>query len=67
MNLQYKGFKSTRFVLTIMCLIMSTTAFFLGNLAAVAWTDFMVSVLMIYAGSEVGAKGASAYKEKGED
>ena len=64
MNLDYKGFKSTRFVLTLLTLIVSTTAFFLGNLAAVAWIDFMVSVLLTYAGSEVGAKAASAYKEK---
>ena len=64
MNLDYKGFKSTRFVLTLLTLVVSTTAFFLGNLAAVAWTDFMVSVLLTYAGSEVGAKAASAYKEK---
>ena len=65
MNLDYKGFTGTRVVLTILCLAISVIMHISGTATSAEVLDFMFKVLTAYGLSEVGAKGATAYKERG--
>lgn len=67
-NLQYKGIRSTRLQLGVVLGLGVTAAFIWGDpekgVTAAQWIEFIKWDFGIYALSEVGAKGASAYKER---
>jgi len=63
-NLDYKGFRSTRFVGTLMVFSVSSLFLSLGLITGEQWTSLAIWVLGIYAGSEGAAKFASAISEK---
>ena len=67
MNLNYKGWKSTRLQLTAICMVMTTIAFYKSSITSIEWLDFLKWVIGIYSTSEFGAKAATAYKERGND
>jgi len=64
-NLDYKGVKSTRFVITL--LLMSLGSFFLALdiISQDNWLELMKWSFITYSTSEAAAKGATAYKERG--
>ena len=64
-NLDYKGFKSTRFVGTLLVFSVSSLFLALGLIEAGHWTNIAIWTLGIYAGSEAGAKFAEAISNKG--
>lgn len=66
-NLDYKGFRSTRIFLTMLCMFMTTLAFYKSAISPTEWLDFLKWIVGIYISSEVGAKGATAYKERKND
>lgn len=63
-TLSYKGIKSTRLVLVLVCMLVVTIAYVSMDVTAAQWLDFLKWGVGAYALSEVGAKGASAYKER---
>jgi len=64
MNLDYKGFTGTRFILTIICLAIALYKSESGANAELF--TFMFQIISAYGLTEVGAKGATAYKERGQ-
>lgn len=66
MNLTYKGWKSTRLQLTFGCVIAVTIAFVAVKISSSEWLDFLKWMVGLYAGSEVGAKGAAAINKDAE-
>ena len=64
MNLDYKGFAGTRFVLTIICLGIAVYKSEPSNTSDLF--TFMFQIISAYGLTEVGAKGATAYKERGK-
>lgn len=63
-SLRYKGYKSTRIQSLALLTIMVTSGYIFGNVTSTQWIDFLMWSYGLYAASEVGAKGASAYATK---
>lgn len=64
-HLDYKGWKSTRAQSLIVIVVMVTAAFaFTGKVTADQWINLLIWAFGVYGATEVGAKGASAYREK---
>lgn len=62
--LDYKGLLSTRVQLGIVAALGVTAGWIWGDVKAELWVDFLQWDLGAYMLSEVGAKGASAFKER---
>lgn len=65
MNLQYKGFRSTRLITCIVASILASLWVFKGVATFAEWASFMQWLIGIYTTSEVIAKGAEAWRDKG--
>ena len=69
-TLDYKGIKSTRFLLIAACMVGVTAGWVvnavygIGDVTALIWVDVLKWGAGLYMASEIGAKGASAYKER---
>ena len=63
--LEYKGLNSTRVKLGLAAGLGVTAGWLWGDVTATQWLDFLQWTLISYMGSEVGAKAASAYRDKG--
>lgn len=61
MTLNYKGLKSTRVQILGILTLMVTGGYFFADVTAAQWIDFLMWSYGLYAASEVGSKGASAY------
>lgn len=64
-NLQYKGFKSTRFVSSVAIAMTGTLFFITGGLSEEGWIDLIKWTFGTYAMSEGVAKSAEAHKNRG--
>lgn len=66
MQLDYKGLNSTRVKLGVVAALAVTAGWVWGDVSATQWIDFIKWDIGFYMLSEVGAKAATAYKERGE-
>ena len=64
-NLDYKGFVGTRLALIAVSIVATCVALWLGAIEGKDWLDSLKWFVGIYAGSEIGAKGAEAIRDKG--
>lgn len=64
-TLAYKGWQSTRLQLGIILILMVTLAYLFGDVTSAQWLDFLEWVSVTYGLTEIGVKGAVAYKERG--
>lgn len=61
--LAYKGWRGTRLQLAVILILMVTAGYLFGDVTAEQWIDFLKWVSTSYGLTEIGVKGASAYKE----
>jgi len=64
MQLDYKGMKSTRLRFGLLVFVVATIMLAINKLTGAEWVGLAQWIAGIYAASEVGAKGASAYAAK---
>lgn len=62
-NLTYKGWEGTRLQLSLVLILMVSAGYIWGDVTAEQWISFLEWISTAYGLTEVGAKGASAYRE----
>lgn len=64
---EYKGMRSTRVKLVLLAFIVASVFVAKGIITGDQWVDVTLGSIIAYALSEVGVKGAHAYKTKGDE
>lgn len=64
-QLDYKGWRGTRLQLLVCLVLMVTAGYIWGDVTAQQWVDFLLYTAGTYGITEVGAKGAAAYRDRG--
>ncbi len=62
----YRGFRSTKFVLSIATLLLGTLALFTNHIGETVWGYSVVGLVVAYISGDVGARMSDKLKPKGD-